>query len=256
MIPTLSIGPLSLPTYPLTILLGYFMALWFASKVAARRGIHPDDLYNLGFYALIAAIIGGRLGHIIFFFPAYRADPLSVFSPNVTAMDPLVALLGALAAILWYARRHRLPWPQLLDALGGAALVLLAAVALAEGLNGFGYGEPSTLPWAIYQWNVARHPVQFYEFFGLIVVILWYWSLLSRLRPGFGALFALGGFAAVRLVVEAFRADPTVVGDGFRLSQVIAWIVLLIVLLAFYQFREKPTAEDDGDGTAMSEQAT
>jgi phosphatidylglycerol:prolipoprotein diacylglycerol transferase len=235
MLPTLSIGPISLPTYPLTLLLGYFLALWFASKVAARRGLDPDHLYNIGFYILIAGIVGGRLGHVILYFPAYRIDPLSVLSPNFTAMVPMASLVAALAVLIWYVRKHALPWPPLLDALAAAGLVMLAALALAEGLNGFGYGEPTTAPWAVYQWNVARHPVQYYESFGLLVTALWYWSLLPRLRPGFGALFALGGFAGVRLIVDAFRAEPLVVGDGYRLTQVIAWIVLLVVLLAFYQ---------------------
>ena len=39
----------------------------------------------------------------------------------------------------------------------------------------------------------------------------------------------------MRLVVDAFRAETMVVGDGYRLSQIVAWIVLLVALLAFYQ---------------------
>jgi len=235
MLPTIALGPLSLPTYPLSILLGYFIGLWFAGKVAARRGIHPDHIYNMGFYAVIAAVVAGRLGHIVRYFPAYRLDPLSVFSPNVTAMEPLAAAVAALLVVIWYQRKYRIAWPALFDALAGLGLVVVASLALAEGLNGLHFGEPSLVPWAIYQWNVARHPVQFYEFFGVLVVLAWFWTLLRRLRPGFAALFAVGGYAGVRLIVDAFRAEAVIVGDGFRLSQVVAWIVLLVVLLAFYQ---------------------
>jgi len=39
----------------------------------------------------------------------------------------------------------------------------------------------------------------------------------------------------VRLLVDAFRAEAIIVGDGYRLSQIVAWIVLLVALLAFYQ---------------------
>ena len=243
MLPTISLGPLSLPTYPLVMLLGYFLGLWFASKVGARRGIDPDHIYNMGFYAVIAAVIGGRLGHVIHYFPAYRLDPLSVLSPNFSALEPLAAAAAALAVVIWYQRKHKLPWPALLDALAGLGLVVLAALALAEGLNGLDFGEPTLVPWAIYQWNVARHPVQYYEFFGVLVVIAWFWALLPRLQPGFGALFALGGYAGVRLIVDAFRAESVTVGDGFRLSQIIAWIVLLVVLLAFYQATREVTSD-------------
>ncbi len=250
MLPAISIGPLSLPTYPLLLLLGYFLGLWFAARVAARRGLDPDHLYNMGFYGLIAALVGGRLGHVIFYFPAYAADPLSVLSPNFTAIQPIFALIAALAVVIWYQRKYAMPVPALLDALAGGGLVLLAAIALADGLNGRNFGEPTMAPWAIYQWNVARHPVQFYEFLGILAVLSGFWLLLPRLKPGFAALFALAGYAAVRLLVDAFRAEPALVGDGFRLSQIVAWIVLLLALLAFYQFLSQQDAEK---GDAMQD---
>ena len=235
MLPTIPLGPASLPTYPLLLLLGYFIGLWFAAKVGARRGLDPDHLYNMGFYGVIAALIGGRLVHVILYFPAYRADPLSILSPNMNAVQPLAASASALLVVLWYQRRYRIPIPALLDALAGGGLVFLAAKALAEGLNGLHFGEPSVAPWAIYQWHVARHPVQYYELLGILVVLVWFWALLRRLEPGMAALLALGGYAGVRLLVDAFRAEAQTVGDGYRLSQIIAWIVLLVVLLIFYQ---------------------
>ena len=243
MLPTISIGPISLPTYPLVLLLGYFLGLWFAARVATRRGIDPDHLYNMGFYGLIAALVGGRLGHVILYFPAYAADPLSVLSPNFTAIQPAFAAIAALAVVIWYQRKYDMPVPALLDALAGGGLVLLAAMALADGLNGRHFGEPSMAPWAIYQWNVARHPVQYYELLGILAVLTGFWALLPRLKPGFAALFALAGYAAVRLLVDAFRAEPLLVGEGFRLSQIVAWIILLLALLAFYQFLGQKDAE-------------
>lgn len=246
MIPTISLGPLSLPTYPLTVLFGIFLGLGFAGKVAARRDLLADHIHNMGFYAIIFGLLAGRLGHVVRYFPAYRLDPLSVLSPNVAALEPLAAAMAVVLVVVWYQRKYRLPWPMLLDALAGLGLVLAAALALGDGLNGYGYGEPTTVPWAIYQWNVARHPVQFYEFTGILVVLAWFWTLLARLQPGFAALFALGGYAGVRLLVDAFRAEPVTVGDGFRLSQVIAWIVLLMVLLIFYQsMQEKADAPSE-----------
>ncbi len=235
MVPSISIGPASLPTYPLLLLLGYFLGLWFAAKVAARRGLDPDHIYNMGFYAVIAGILVGRLGHVILYFPAYVADPLSILSPNMNAIQPWFAAAAALAVAIWYQRKYQIPIPGMLDALAGGALVLLAARALAEGLNGIHFGDPTMAPWAIYQWNVARHPVQYYELVGVLAMLAGFWALLRRLRPGFAALFAVAGYAGVRLLVDAFRAEAITVGDGYRVSQIIAWIVLLLALLAFYQ---------------------
>ncbi len=245
MIPTIPLGPASLPTYPLLLLLGYFIGLWFAAKVGARRGLDPDHLYNMGFYGVIAALIGGRLVHVILYFPAYRADPFSILSPNMNAVQPVAAAASALLVVLWYQRRYHLPVPALLDALAGGGLVFLAAKALAEGLNGLHFGQPSMVPWAIYQWDVARHPVQYYELLGILVVLAWFWALLRRLEPGMAAWLAVGGYAGVRLLVDAFRAEAQTVGDGYRLSQIVAWIVLLVVLLVCYQRESQKTSTGD-----------
>jgi len=96
MLPAIHLGPVALPTYPLLALLGFYFGLWLAAQVAMRRGLDPDHVYNLGFYAVVAAAIGGRLGHVLRFFSAYRTDPLSIISPNLAAFQPLFALAAAL----------------------------------------------------------------------------------------------------------------------------------------------------------------
>lgn len=238
MIPTISIGPAALPTYSLALLFGYFIGLWFAAQVGARRGIDPDHIYNMGFYAVIAGLVGGRVGHAITYFSAYASDPLSILSPNMNAIHPWFAAGAALAVVLWHWRKYHIPSGELLDALAGGALVMLASLALANGLNGRAFGEPSMVPWAIYQWNVARHPVQYYELLGILAVLAAFWGLLRRFRPGFAALFAVAGYAGVRLLVDAFRAEVVTIGEGYRLVQIVAWIVLLLSLLVFYQLAQ------------------
>ncbi len=237
MFTTLRIGPLALPTYPLLIILGLYLGLWLAARVAVRKGLNPDHLYNAGFTAFIAALIAGRLGHIVRFLPAYLSDPISVLSPNIEAFEPIAAAAAAILVLAWYIRRYRLPVLPMIDAFAVGSLLFLAVKALAEGLNGRHFGMPSMLPWAIPQWDIYRHPVQFYEILGILAVISVLWAILDRLRPGQAALAALAGYAGVRLLVDAFRDQPEVVGDGLRLTQVIALIVLLLALLGIYQMQ-------------------
>lgn len=246
MIENLRIGPLSLPTSPLLLILGFYLGLWFAARVAARRRLDADHLYNAGFYAAIAAIVGGRLGHIIRFSSAYLNEPLSALSPNLAAFHPLVAIIAAVGVMLWYQRRYAVPPLALFDALAAGALLTLAAVALADGFNGRHFGEPSMLPWAITQWDVDRHPVQFYELVGTLIAASALWFSLPRLKLGQAGLAAVAGYAAVRLFIDAFRSQPALVGDGFRLSQVIALVVLLVALLALYQM------QGPGDGKSIT----
>lgn len=239
MITTLRLGPLALPTYPVLLILGFYLGLWLAAKTAGRRGIHPDHLYNAGFYAVLAGLVGGRLGHVLRFFAAYREDPLSVFTPNLIAFEPVVAVGAAAAVLVLYVRRYRLPVRVFVDALSLGALLVLAVLALADGLNGRAWGMPTMLPWAIVQWDVYRHPVQYYELLGVLAVLSLLWAWLPRLAPGRVALAAVGGYAGVRLLVDAFRDRPATIGDGFRLTQVIALVVLLLTLIVFYQTQNR-----------------
>lgn len=239
MIPTLQIGRLALPTGPLLIILGFYLALWLAARVGARRGLAPDHLYNAGFYAALIGLLAGRVGHILRFFPAYRADPASMLSPNLAAFLWPAGVGAGLLMLLWYQRRQRLPALAYADALALGALLLLAAAALADFLNGRHFGEPSLLPWAVTQWGVARHPVQLYELAGIGAAVGLIWRGLPRLLAGETALASLAAAAAVRLGVDAFRAAPLLVGDGFRLSQVIAFTLLILTLLIWYQWRAR-----------------
>lgn len=235
MLPTLRLGPLALPTYPLLIILGLYLGLWLAARVGARRGLDPDHIYNAGFYAFLAALVSGRLGHVIHFFPAYLEDPLSILSPNIAAFEPWAALAAATLALAWYLRRHAMPFLPFLDAIASGGLLTLGVKALAEGLNGRAFGAPSMLPWAIPQWDVYRHPVQFYELLGTLAALSLLLTFLDHLRSGQATLTALAGYAFIRLLVDAFRDQPATLGAGFRLSQIIALIVLLVALLALYQ---------------------
>ncbi|MCS7038568.1 MAG: prolipoprotein diacylglyceryl transferase [Anaerolineae bacterium] len=244
MLTTVRLGPLALPTYPVLLILGFYLGLWLAARTAARRGLHPDHLYNAGFYAVLAGLMAGRLGHVLRFFAAYREDPLSVFTPNLIAFEPIVAAVAAGGVLALYVRRHRLPPAVFLDALSLGALLTLAVLALADGLNGRAWGMPTTLPWAIVQWDVHRHPVQYYELLGVLAVLSLLWTWLPRLPSGRVALAAVAGYAGVRLLVDAFRDRPVTIGDGFRLSQVIALVVLLLALILFYQTQSRP-ADDE-----------
>ncbi len=240
MITTLRLGPLALPTYPVLLILGFYLGLWLAAKTAARRGVHPDHLYNAGFYAVVTGLVAGRLGHVLRFSAAYREDPLSVFTPNLLAFEPVVAVVAAALVLVGYVRRHRLPPLLFADALSLGALLTLAVLALADGLNGRALGMPTMLPWAIVQWDVYRHPVQYYEWLGTVAVLSLLWTWLPRLAAGQVALAAVAGYAGVRLLVDAFRDRPATIGDGFRLTQVIALVVLLVALTLFYQTQKQP----------------
>ncbi|MFZ1553480.1 MAG: prolipoprotein diacylglyceryl transferase family protein, partial [Anaerolineae bacterium] len=80
MLRTILIAGVSLPLKPLLALAALYAALWLAARLARRRGLDGDHLWNLGFVSAIAALVGGRVAYVLQFWPAYQQDPLAIFS--------------------------------------------------------------------------------------------------------------------------------------------------------------------------------
>ena len=233
MLPVIQLGPLSLPTGPLALLLAVWAALAVGAWAARREGLDGDDIYNAGLYGLAAGLVAARLAHVIVYWDAYRTQLLEIFGFNQRAFLLWPGVIVALAVAGWYVYRHRLPLVKVLDAIAPGVLVGIAIADVAALLTGRNAGAPTNLPWAVSLWGVPRHPVQIYEALAaLAVAALALWMIARGSRPGSAALVALCGYGLSRWLLEPFRAPEasvTVLG-GLRLAQVVGLAVALIAL--------------------------
>ena len=101
MAPYLSIFGFSLQSYPLFILIGVAAGLWLAARQARRLGLDADHVYNLGFYGLLATLVGARLAFVAGNWSAYRHAPLSALSLTTTGFAwPEGVVVGLLVALI------------------------------------------------------------------------------------------------------------------------------------------------------------
>jgi phosphatidylglycerol:prolipoprotein diacylglycerol transferase len=252
MAPYLSILGFSIQSYPLFLLVAVMAGLWLAARQARRLGLDPDHVYNLGFYTLLATLIGARLAFVIQNWSAYRDAPLSALSPTTTAFAwPEGLVVGAVVALIYWLR-HRLPVGLTLDAIAPGLALALAIERLGAFLGGVSFGEPTGLPWGVFMWGEVRHPVQIYEMLALLAilaVLLWQGDRRSfgklRTVPFDGYIFVLflALYAGSRLFLEAFRADAALISGGLRVAQVIALGVLLIAVWYLYRRRFQPASD-------------
>lgn len=235
--------------------------LWI--RIARRAGFDLDLLLDLGFFALLAGLLGSKVG-LILTDPGYYLTSLSALASTLRAAG--VLLFGVIAAILTigiYTRRHGLPFWALLD-------TMAPSLALGQSIGRLGclaagccYGKPAPgLPWGIRFTDPAAaaisgtplyspsdpggalnilHPTQIYQAgadFALCLVLLF----LSRRKAFAGrtALFFIGLYSLSRGTIEFFRGDVErgvflVPGTGLELStsQVISIIGLAVVLVAW-----------------------
>jgi phosphatidylglycerol---prolipoprotein diacylglyceryl transferase len=233
MLPTLSLGPLVLPTAPLILILGAWLSLWLLERSAQSLELNHEAVYSLGVVALLSGFVGARLSFVLLYWEAYRQDWLGIIWPLHTGYLPLAGLVVGVLGAFFYGRFHQLPPLATLDALAPALVVALMAVSLADWLGWGGFGTVTAVPWAITQFGLERHPVQIYELLGGLLALAVWWRLLIRRRfEGELFLVTTAVYSAGRLFVEAFRDDAILTGDGFRLIQIISLAILLACLYA------------------------
>jgi phosphatidylglycerol:prolipoprotein diacylglycerol transferase len=253
MFPILQIGPLAIQTPGLALLLGLWLGLTLAEKYTPQRCIAANLLYNLVFVALITGIAGARLAYVIRYPGTFVSSPLGLISLNPGLFDLWGGIVSGIICGSIYAQRRGLEFWNTVDALTPLLAIFAIALGLSNLASGNAFGTPTNLPWGIELWGERRHPTQLYTIFtaGLILVLLWPGnSRWMDKQPGSYFLSFLALSALARLFVEAFRGDSILLPGGFRLAQVIAWIILAGSLWGLLLLSRSPATflEDDSHG--------
>jgi phosphatidylglycerol---prolipoprotein diacylglyceryl transferase len=231
------------PRHLILLLAALWLGLALAEKRAARHGISRETLSNLVYYSLLGYVLGGRLLFVLENFQVFIKSPLSIFSPNIDLFDPAGALVTALLVGLIYGQRQKLSlWP-VLDALTPLLATLAVGMHLSQLAAGTAFGSPTQLPWGIELWNSIRHPVQVYELIASLLIFAFLWFRKPGSFAGSDFLWFIALTAGSRLVFEAFRGDSTLVLNGLRSAQSIAWLVLAAAIIASEMLRARDGTE-------------
>ncbi|MGH9161202.1 MAG: prolipoprotein diacylglyceryl transferase [Vicinamibacteraceae bacterium] len=188
---------------------------------------------------LIGAFAGARVYFIAQNHPGgYLTEPWRLFAVWEGGLAFFGGLLGATLAGFFYTRRHRVSFARVADLLAPAAPIAAAIGRIPCGLAGMDYGTPASVRWSVIYTSansyapldgVPRHPVQFYELAGDLVIAGVLVKLRGKLTDGRLFLTYLVLFSALRLVLFFFRGDVPAVALGLTNGH---WTALAILLVA------------------------
>jgi phosphatidylglycerol:prolipoprotein diacylglycerol transferase len=208
------LGPFAVHWYGLMYLLAFVLFLWLGRLRISRLGRPKWDnkmMDDLLFYGIFGVVLGGRLGEILFYHPAYYAvHPLEVFAVWQGGMSFHGGFLGVLGAMAIFARQHKLSWLQLMDFVAPLVPLGLGVGRIGNFINAELWGRPTDVAWGMIfpnVDNVPRHPSQLYEFAleGLaLFALLWLYSNRPRSMGAVSGLF-LVGYGSARFFVEYTR---------------------------------------------------
>jgi len=216
----LHIGPVSIHWYGIAYVTGLLAGWYYANKVAKRFAptITKTQIDDFMMWALAGIIVGGRLGHILFFDPhRYAVNPLEIFMTWKGGMSFHGGLLGVILAMILYCRKANVPFLRFADIFATVTPVGLFFGRLANFVNGELYGRATDLPWGMvfpYGGDLPRHPSQLYEAFleGVVLLVILHvgWRIPSIKRiPGSLTGVFLSGYGTARFLVEFLREPDT-----------------------------------------------
>lgn len=178
--------------YGVCWLLGLLAGYQILYSIYKSENIPPSELDNLTTYVVLGAILGARLGHILFYDPIYYwKNPIEILPFRIepgfefTGLAGLAShggILGALFALYLYDRKYRKGYLWLLDRITIAGAALGGFIRLGNLMNSEIIGIPSSLPWAFIFARIdqtPRHPAQLYEaifYLGISIALYFLWK--------------------------------------------------------------------------------
>ena len=242
----LTIGPLTLHMYGLTLLVAILAAIWLTGRRWVALGGEWELVTRVAVWGVAFGVIGARAYHDITSWNEVPAPKWQgIFEVwrgglGVWGGIALGALVGAVVV-----RRAGISAATFLDVAAPGLLLAQAIGRIGNYWNQELYGKPTTLPWGLkidpanrppqYFDRATFHPTFLYELLwdGIGVLILLYVAKRFRIRaPGLFALY-VAYYCFGRFFEELLRVDPAHHFWGLRLN---AWVSIAVFVAAAAYF--------------------
>lgn len=138
-------GSFFLPTYGFLIAIGIMVGLWVASHRAKIRGLPSEKVYDLVFIAVLAGFLSARVLYILLNFQEFLQNPVALILSR-SGFVFLGGLFGAVAAMLWYMKKNKLPILAMSDVLVVSLCIAHGFGRIACHFSGCCFGGVCTVP--------------------------------------------------------------------------------------------------------------
>ncbi|HDK27911.1 MAG TPA: prolipoprotein diacylglyceryl transferase [Candidatus Atribacteria bacterium] len=137
------IGSFPIYSYGVMIALAFVTGILFAMREAKRYEEDPERILDISLYIIIGALIGGRLGYVIFHLDYYTKSPLEIFYFRQGGLSFLGAFILAYILSLWYVKRSKLSFWKYTDIIAPSIALGLGIGRIGCFLNGCCFGVVS-----------------------------------------------------------------------------------------------------------------
>lgn len=208
---------------------------------------------HLTFYVTIGAIVGSRLGDVLFYqsWAGIVRNPFSIFAVWEGGLSSHGGAIGILIALWILARRKKILFWTVVDFTVIPTAVAAVFIRIGNFFNQEILGIPTQLPWGIIFLHPAdgasilpRHPAQLYEALWYLFafgILLWYWHCHLPFKPPgkLTGLFLILVFG-FRFFVEFIKVEQSAHFSGASFLTMGQWLSLPFIALGLWLFLRSP----------------
>ena len=223
--------------YLLAFLSAYLLARYRIKSEVLWNTKHVDDLI---FYGALGAVLGGRLGYLMFYnWPVFISNPLTFFNFQNGGMSFHGGFLGVLLAMVIFNKKYQFTFFQTTDFIAPLIPLGLGFGRIGNYINGELWGRVTDSSWGILApdqsglWE-KRFPTQLYEALleGFVLFcILWLFSNKKPQVMATSSLFLIF-YGIFRFIIEFVRAPDSHIGylafDWLTMGQLLSIPMILI----------------------------
>jgi len=234
-----SVGKFAIRWYGLLFASSFFFGYLIMAGFFKKEKISEEVLDRLTLYMALGTIIGARLGHCLFYEPAYYlSNPVEILMVWHGGLASHGAGIGIFIALYLFAKKSKKSYLWILDRV--AVVVALSGFFIRTGnlMNSEIYGVETNLPWGfIFLRNgetLPKHPTQIYEALAYLLVFILLYFIYKRNNEVFksGLLFSLFMILvfSFRFFVEFIKNNQVAFESGMTLNMG-QWLSIPFVLL-------------------------
>lgn len=237
--PEIITSPIAIRWYGLLFAIGLIGAYYFLTKQFKRLEIPQKTLDSLIFYLIMAAIIGARLGHCLFYEPdVYLSDPLRILNVREGGLSSHGAAVAIVIAMLIFIYKNKgFNFFSLGDLIAVVIPFSGMCIRIGNFINSEIVGKPADLPWSVvFMRNdmIPRHPGQLYEAVAylilLLILLFFFFKKDMYKKSGFlSGVFLIGMFVA-RFFIEYFK-DVQVDFENSMALHLGQWLSIPFIIL-------------------------
>ena len=194
-----SFGLLHLRYYGVLFAVAFVVNYYIFVRFFQRDKLPMPLLDTLTMWAVVSTIVGLRLGHCLFYDPAYYlANPLEMLKVWEGGLASHGAAIGVPLGLYFFCRKYKMSYLWLLDRIVIVVALTGFFIRMGNLMNSEIYGMQTSLPWGFIFARrgevVPKHPTQIYEalaYLAIFFVLMFIFRKKENLRNRAGFLFGL-----------------------------------------------------------------